>query len=504
MTFNKKILCIGSETVETDEMTSILAQKNNTVNHGLISSIDTQIDQPGYYHTSVMDLSPGKIVNISNKFDNILMLDQPKESYPHYKTFVTTIRLMYDLELKGTNTTYQDNASVKNLMHWRRYLKENKSFCFYPFLAMLDNTNTTSICPKNNLPITKVDDIVNWQTDPHYTEIRTKMAQGELIPERCSDCYDRENEGQESTRQYETLEWTERLSLTSVEDFFNIKSPVYYEIRPSNMCNIMCRTCDDGHSHLIEREFKTIGIPLVEWKYNNTAFDKINFPTVEKVYWGGGEPTIMPEFYDFLEKCIAAGRTDFEIDIGTNGMKFSNKIVDLLDNFTNVCFSFSYDGYQKVNDYIRWRSNFNIILENSRMLRSRGHRIALQTVFSMWSITRIHEIFEFYDREYPGSGLLVQVAGSPEDIYMPYNHPRPDLVIESMRKCQQTEIYYENGRSIKSMVDLLIDHYENPNYKVDVESLRKFYEFNDKLDISRNTKLGDYIPELEQARSLYF
>lgn len=500
--FTQKILVLGNETADTDKITSELAQKDNTINHGLFNNIDSVINS-GYYHTTVSDLNPGKIAHVSDKFDAILMLDQTSDSYPHYKSFVTTLRLMYDLELKGINVIYRDNDSAKNLMHWRNFLKENKSFCFYPFLAMLDNVGATSICPKNSLPITKVTEIKDWQTDPYYNEIREKMARGELIPERCNDCYDREKEGQESTRQYETLEWTERLSLKSVDDFFKIKSPVFYEIRPSNMCNIMCRTCDDGHSHLIEREFKTIGIPLVDWKYNNTDYSKIDFNSIEKIYWGGGEPIIMPEFYDFLQKCIDAGRTDFEMNIGTNGMKFSNKIINLLDKFTNVCFSFSYDGYGKVNDYIRWRSKFDTIVENGRMLQSRGHRIGLQTVFSMWSITRIHEIFEFYDREYPNSGLLVQVAGSADDIYMPYNHPRPDLVLESMHKCQQTEIYYMNGRSIKSMIDLLIDHYSNPNYKVDVEKLRKFYDHNDMLDKSRNTKLGDYIPELEQARSLY-
>ena len=499
-----KILVLGNETSRTDELTSELAKTSNTINHGLISDPNLSIDRDGYYHTTVSDLTPGEIVQISNKFNRVIMLDQPKESYPHYKVFVTTLRLMYDLEMNGIATEYQNNESAKSLMKWRQYLKENKSFCFYPFLALLDNIDETTICPKNKLPITKSSNIVNWQTNAEYMTIRNKMAAGELMPERCSDCYDREIEGQESTRQYETLEWTQRLSLESVDDFFKIKSPVVLEMRPSNMCNIMCRTCDDGHSHLIEREWKTIGIPLVDWKYTNSSFDNIDFNTVERIYWAGGEPTIMPEFYDFLQRCISAGRTDFELNIGTNGMKFSDKIVKLLDNFTNVCFSFSYDGYREVNDYIRWRSNFDTIVDNGRMLRDHGHRIGLQTVFSMWSITRMHEVFEFYDSEYLGSGLLVQVGAGQDDAFMPFNHPCPELVLESMRRCQQTKIYYMNGRSIKSMIDLMIDYYSNPNYKVDVELLRKFYEFNDKLDQVRNTQLINYIPELEQARTLYF
>ena len=111
--------------------------------------------------------------------------------------------------------------------------------------------------------------------------------------------------------------------------------------------------------------------------------------------------------------------------------------------------------------------------------------------------------FEFYDQEYPGIGALAQVGGGQDDINLPYNHPCPELVIDSMKRCQQTKVYYSNGRSVRSMVDLLIDHYTNPDYKINIELLKKFYENNDKLDKSRNSQLGDYIPELQQARGTY-
>ena len=501
-----KILYIGNETADTDLAVTELAKKDCTINHGLIFSSTQEVSQQGYYHTSVTDLPVGDIVHLASKFDCVVLLDQPKESYPHYKNLVTSLRLMYDLETDNiVKVIYSDNKNAEDFIYWRNLLKKNKSFCYYPFAVLVDNIdNSTCICPKNNLPITKVNDITDWQTDPQYTAIREKMIAGELIPERCSDCYYRENEGQESTRQYETLEWVERMSAKTIDDFTSIKSPMYYEIRSSNKCNIMCRTCDDGHSHLIEKEWKTHKeIPLVPWRFTNTAWDKIDFSNLHKIYVGGGEPTIITEFYDLLRKCIAVGKTDFELAIGTNGMKFSNTLLELLDHFDKVVFSFSYDGYGRINDYIRWLSDFDTMVKNGRVLQERGHRIGLQTVFSMYSITRMHEVFEFYDQEYPTSGLLVQVGMGQDNVFMPFNHPRPDLVIESMRRCQQTKMYYTNGRSIKSMIDLHINHYSNPDYKVNVELLKDFYKFNDKLDRYRNSKLDDYIPELAEARKLY-
>jgi organic radical activating enzyme len=468
-----RILFLGNETADTDLRVTELAKKDSTVNHGLVSNPVQDISLEGYYHTSVVDLTPGDIINLADKFDKVIMLDQPKENYKHYKAVITTVRLMFDLEDLGINVVYRDNQVAKNIIHWKEYLQTNKSFCFHAFLAVINDVGSTVLCPKKLTPLAKLEDIVDWQTDPNYLNIRNKMAAGELIPDRCQDCYDREEEGQESTRQFETIEWAEKLSLHSVDDFFAVKNPTFYEIRPSNKCNIMCRTCDDGHSHLIEREWKKHGtIPLLDWKFVNTPVNNINFESAERIYFGGGEPTIMPEFYDFLRKAIELGHTDFELEIGTNGMKFSNTLLDLLDHFSDVNLAFSFDGYKRVNDYIRWETDFDTIVRNSHMLQERGHKISLQSVFSMYSITRMHEVFEFYDSEYPISGALVQVAGGQNDIFMPYNHPCPDLVVESMRRCQQTKIYYMNGRSVKSMVDLTLDYYSNPEYKVDVDLLR--------------------------------
>ena len=499
-----KILVIGNETRDTHDTVTVLANNTDSTNYGLITDSNFVPINDGYYHTTVVDLSPGDIANLAKYFDTVMMLDQDPGSYPHFKSLITTVRLMYDLELNGINTVYKNNASAKKLLYWRNFLKENKSFCFYPFAALIKDKEFAHLCEKSHLPLAKINNTEEWQTDSKFSDIRNKMVNGTLIPEHCNNCYVREANGQESMRQFETLEWANRIGATSVDDFVNIKKPLYYEIRPSNKCNIMCRTCDDLHSHLIEKEYKKIGITLssIKDKYQNTPFNQIDFESVQAIYVGGGEPTIMSEFYDFLQKCISVGRTDFDLNIGTNGLKFSDKIIKLLDHFNNVCFSVSFDGYKKINDYIRWRSDFDTIVRNTHMLQERGHKIGLQTVFSMYNLTRIHEIFEFYDREFPGSSSLVNFANGP-DKFEPDNHPCPDLVVESMKRCQQTKVYYANGRSLKSMVDLTLKHYSNPDYKVNVDHLRHFYNFNSKLDQSRGSKLVDYIPELEKGCKSY-
>jgi hypothetical protein len=171
-----------------------------------------------------------EITNLAKYFDTVMMLDQESDSYPHFKSLVTTIRLMYDLESSGVNTIYKDNVSSKNLLYWRKFLKENKSFCFYPFAALINDNEFAHICEKNHLPITKINNIQEWTTDTEFTNIRNKMVAGTLIPKYCADCYNREERGQESMRQFETLEWASRIGAKSVDDFINIDYYMYISI----------------------------------------------------------------------------------------------------------------------------------------------------------------------------------------------------------------------------------------------------------------------------------
>jgi len=503
MTNDLKVLCLGNETTDTDFLTSHLASQAGSQNYGLITDQTFVPDRAGYYHTTVVDLSEGHIRNMAQYFDRVVWLDQPQSSYPHHKSFLRTFRLIKHLEQTDVQVEYLANANAQRINHWWTFLRTNPSFCHHPFGAMIpDQADKVNICPKTKIPIKSVHEITDWRTDPDYRQLRDRMLTGKKLPMHCMDCYDKEDKGIESTRQFETLEWAVRLELEDEQGFDRLADPVFYEIRPSNKCNLMCRMCDDARSHLIEKENIELGKPLIPWRFQDLPFDKIRLETLERVYVGGGEPTIMPEFTDFLQKCIKANKTDFELCIGTNGMKFSNKLIDLLSHFSDVVLSISFDGYGRLNDYIRWKSDFDTIHRNALMMKTFGHKIGLQTVPSMYNLTRLHELFEFFDQAFPDSSCLVQAAQADPPSVDPWYHPCPDLVVASMERCFKTNIYLANGRSCQGYVEGLHAFYSNPDYRVDPVMLKQFFDFNDQLDQARGSRLVDYIPELEQARRL--
>jgi len=498
---DKKILCIGNETEQSDHIVTTIATIACSINHGLISSCDFVPMASGYYHTSIADIPAGSIVQqLVNKFDLILMLDQDMESYPHWKSFVNTFRLMIELEEKGYNTVFRDNISNTDILYWRSILRTNKALCALPFINLINDYGSLTMCMKCSDPVTKAELLTDWSTDPSFAPIRDNMLNGVQMPDKCNICYEREEMGQDSARQFESLEWVMNLRLKDKQDLKNVKHPVSYEIRPSNKCNVMCRMCDDKHSHLIENENKLLGIPVVTdvWKMQTFPYHMINFDTVERIYWAGGEPTIMPEFYAFLRRCIQNGQVDFDLNIGTNGQKISETMWNLLDEFPRVTFSVSFDGYKKINDYIRWGTEFDTMRQNCFRMLERGHVLAFQSVISMWNAHRFHEIYEFYDKDFPGINSLVQPASGITGYLGPWHNPLRSQVLDSMRRCQQTRVYYNAGRNTNDVIDEVIDRFENYDY--DPGILTEFFKYNDRLDQARDCRLVDYIPELEQAR----
>jgi len=500
---NQKILCIGNETEQSDVMTEELAKKALSINHGLIASSTLNPTADGYYHTSIADVSPGAIVqSLAKKFDQIIMLDQDVDSYPHFKSFVNTFRLMTELEKQKFNTEFRNNNGNKKIIYWHNLLFSNKSVCVYPFIGLNNDYGFVTLCQKNQKQVTTLEEITDWKTAPGFTPIRNNMLDGVQMSDHCQICYEREESNGESARQFESLEWFIRLKLNSIEDLKEIAHPAYIEVRPNNKCNIMCRMCNDQFSHLIEQENKKFNFPMISIEFGKlqgiVPYEHINFDTLERLHWTGGEATVQPEFYAFLKKCIKEKRTNFDFSIGTNGLKISDTLLDLLDKFPRVTFSVSFDGYKKVNDYIRWGTDFDKIRTNCYRILERGHVLAFQTTFSMYNSTRIHEVYQFYDREFPVQNVLVQPASMFDSYLGPWHNPLRQQVLESMYKCKETNVYYNSGRNSNNLVDEVISRYENYDY--DPVILKQFFTYNDNLDRARNSKLGDYIPELEHAR----
>ena len=502
--FNKKILCLGSNNINTDIRVSNLATNDKTINHGLLNADNSSVIEPGYYHTSITDLSIGEISKLAEKFNKIILLDQPIEEWGHPTVLETTYKTMIELDQLGYLVEYKNNGNIKKLDYWHTLVRENKSFCIHPWILQIQENGRMVLCPRSSVKISdKKPSDINWHTDPGYKKVRQAMIEGKQLHDHCKVCYDYEAKGIESYRQFETKEWANRLRLESVIDLTNIKKPYFFDVRLSNKCNLMCRSCNPDFSNLIEKELKEFKIthptvPVRSYKYSNLAHIDINELTkMHRVYLTGGEPTVMQEVYDWMQECIDKNKTNFDFTLGTNGQRINKKFLNLTKYFTNLNFSVSLDGFGIINDYWRWGSKFETVIENMQVLKRQGHNININCVPGIYNVTNLHLLLEYLDREFSNTTIYMQINYFA--LQSAYNNPNAKLVVESMERCKQTSVYFSNGKSCKTTIDSLYNYYSN-NPTCDLKTLKEFFEYNDKLDQARNVRLIDYIPELEACR----
>lgn len=494
----KKILCLGNNTEDTDRKTRALSDESNSPCHGLLSELDRPLTDDsynhfGYYHSSIYDVEFGRLLELMDKFDQIIVLDQSIEAWDHPDAFYRTLQIT----TKTISPVRFVNQSLKETFEFFSSLvKDNPSFCIFPFIELLVNYDYTTVCCRSSTPVAKLKEFRNFQSSSEYNAIRKKMLAGERILEHCSHCYRLENQGIISARQQETVEWAHRLKVKNLEDLDKIAQPAYYEIRASNKCNLQCRMCNPQASHLIEREYRKIGLINKDQKIKErykTGFEIVDLDHAFKIYVAGGEPTVMKEFYSFLQQCIDKNKTDIEFLVNTNGTNINEKFKKLLPHFKNFHFVFSIDGYDHLNHYIRWPSEWNEIVDSWEYLRAQGHKITINTTVSIYNISSLHKIYEFIDQTFPGTLTHCAIAEN----LSPYLFPNRDIALKSLSKVMKTDCY-RNDLLFASSIDGYFRYFQDRHTKQD---LSNFFRFNDLLDHSRKIRLVDYVPELDFYRN---
>ena len=483
-----KLLCLGNNTTLTDTQALSVAHDNNLPFYGLISDIDEKFDiktiKNGCYHSSVLDLSKARFDKLINAFDKILVLDQKYSEWEHPNTFYNTVNWT-----KNHNNVEYLNSEMDLIFYWQEVMTDNPSICIYPFIEYVAIENTTVVCCRSHTPVSDVNcDFVN---DPNYKSIRDSMIQGQPI-QHCTHCYKMEDNYIISPRIIETIEWANRLNLSNIAELEKIKSPSYYEIRPSNKCNLQCRMCFPGSSHLIHNEYIKLDL-TPENKYTFVNFDIINFTNLKKLYIAGGEPLIDKNVYTFLNECVDNNTSDFELIINTNATKLNNKFKSLIRHLPNTQFTISIDGYKDINHYVRWPSKWDEIIDNVDYLINNKHQITFNVSVSIYTITTLDKILKFLDTKYNGIHVHIQAIQYPV-ILSPYNFPNPSIVLKAMNTIKTLDLYNTNIET-KSLIDNFIKHYNN-NPMINGIQLTEFFRFNKTLDKSRNISLKDYIPDL--------
>ena len=481
------VICIGNGTEYADSLAQDISLLHGLPYHGVFDN--NTILAPGVYHTSVYDIKLQELKDVIN-FNDVLItvLDIPATSYTDINDYYTTINLAHGVEQIATVDFI--NPAMSNPA--RQLVTTNKSICIMPFVSMFKKEDKIKSCcfMENNKFL--------QQTTIDIDKVKQQMING-VRANACEYCYNLDDQDIISPRQTYTINWANKLNLKSLDEITQ-QTIVDYDIRLNNECNALCRSCNPHTSNLIAREYFKINLIGHDVGYTpKTDYDIIDLTTVQRIYVSGGEPTIQNTLVDFLQKCIDEKCTDFEIVINTNAAVVSKRFSKLAKQFSKITFEISIDGFGDINKYIRWPIGWNKFVNNIQTLQDIAQgRISFNTTVSIYNISNLYSIFKFIEDHYPHSRYNSGFVLDPKS-QQPWIFANKHVALANLEQTRTLDAYHKN-EVFKSQIDGIIK--KITNCEIDYNLLKEFFEFNDRLDASRDVKLQDYIPELEACRKL--
>ena len=261
-----------------------------------------------------------------------------------------------------------------------------------------------------------------WNSN-RMREIRRKMIAGEKIRD-CERCYRQEDQGAESLRSTHGMN---KYIMDTLPDGTYQESATSMQIQLGNICNLKCKMCSQMYSHMHGTESKEIGEQDPEWLHwvkeqganvNNWTnelgikqewyrsketklkmFEHIS-QNITQLVVIGGEPTLIPEFYELFEYCNQQGTLgDKNITIVTNLTNTNPRLTDWLPKLNSWTIWASVDGVGERTEYIRYPSKWNKVLESLEFYRNSmgdNGNITLSPAIQLLNIDQLDDIVKWW------------------------------------------------------------------------------------------------------------
>jgi MoaA/NifB/PqqE/SkfB family radical SAM enzyme len=330
-----------------------------------------------------------------------------------------------------------------------------------------------------------------------FIEVRQAMLDGKR-PVECEGCWQDEDKGIKSKRQYENERWAHIVPKLEQKAKLNDINLIYVELRLGNVCNNACLTCNSYSSSKwypdekkISKDLKWFELrPMENFKW----FEKEEFyydlanrsQEVEEIYINGGEPTMIKAHFQYLKELITLGTAqNVHLVYSLNMMDIPDRLIELWKDFKQVTVNASIDDLGLRNYYIRYPTQWEETLASIEKLNK------LSNV--NWHVTQTVSMLNVHTLDKFGEWLHKTYNKIPHHNYVLY----PDY----LSLATLPDFYKENLRSYYA--DKLPEHQRNDlmaKLQVEYQSdlLEKAKEFIIAVDTARGLNYNDYIPELKE------
>lgn len=345
-----------------------------------------------------------------------------------------------------------DRSQFKNPEAYEKSVRDKgcNSFCPIPWVSLgVNNNGDYRMCVqaaanrKNNIRgqckgpdgvTQRIEDtsIADARNSEVMKETRRDMIAGKRS-EHCVRCNREDDSGFQSRRWLDLKRYWKDFdiddAIANTKEDGSIDTEEYplldLDLRLDNTCNLKCRMCGPTESHQWYTEWvKTSGFNKfkaydhtvnLEMKGNRAHIvgkspygwsDRVDVadilqkdaPNLKIIYMSGGEPLIINQQYELLQKYIDSGASkNLELDYNTNFTNIPQRALDQWKEFYQVNIGGSVDGVGAVNDYVRYPSKWKQIKENIKKLDTQtGDNVTCWITYT-WQILNVLSVTDLIE-----------------------------------------------------------------------------------------------------------
>jgi radical SAM protein with 4Fe4S-binding SPASM domain len=364
-----------------------------------------------------------------------------------------------------------------------------------------------------------------WNSN-NMKSLRKQMINGER-PKICDTCFKKEDITGVSGRVFHNRDFPdvlEKIPSITLEDGTCTEMDLkYWDFRFSNLCNFKCRSCGPRYSSAWVPDAKKLGLTDQEKVWNieaienetNIDFLENQIDNVKRIYFAGGEPLLMAEHWQILDKLVEKKRFDVKLSYNTNcsTLEYGKKnVIDYWSQWELGKLEVwpSIDEIGERAELIRSGTVWSKVEENLIKL-SKHDNIILRPGITVgaWNVNRLPEIITYL--------LELGVIRKHTQIYKYINYNNFFINLLDHPKHYHVSILPDDYRdaTIKKLENFIVDH--NEKYNTDISSIftqilyelhkpfdlmaaKQFIHTSKNVDYIRNENIFTTIPELECVR----
>ena len=366
----------------------------------------------------------------------------------------------------------------------------------------------------NKQPIEEI-----WNSD-NMKNLRKQMIAGEE-PKICATCFDREKVTGESGRIYQNREFSKVIEIipeiTEPDGTCKTMELKYWDFRFSNLCNFKCRSCGPRYSSAWVPDAKKLGFTDQEkvWSIENvdqqTNFDflKDQVQHVQKIYFAGGEPLLMPEHWQTLDMLVDNNRFDVKLSYNTNLSSLTYGKKNVLDYWRQWEWGKlevwpSIDEIGERAELIRSGTVWTKVEENLKELTKLDNVIIRPGItVGAWNVFRLPEIIDHLisigvvKEKLQYKNFFFNILQHPTHYHV---HILPDAFRKQTIK-KLKKFITEHNKKYNTDIGYLFTHILHELDKPhDAIALKRFHMMTKQIDGLRNEDLFAVIPEMNVLR----